>query len=88
MRPSRILPALLLAFGLVVAANAQAQSCNENCNGSAGTGQDQCFCDNVCATFGDCCADVCVECGLHCGPDPAAPRPSAASSAVDRRSTM
>jgi hypothetical protein len=34
--------------------------CAGFCNGKAAAG---CYCDNECAKYGDCCADVCDACG-------------------------
>ena len=38
--------------------------CAGKCGGSVGT---LCYCDNLCASIGDCCADACKYCGYGCG---------------------
>jgi hypothetical protein len=42
----------------------QAGSCAGSCGGETAGG---CWCDEQCVGYGDCCADVCAQCGLHCG---------------------
>lgn len=44
-----------------------AGSCADQCGGSSPDGS--CFCDESCASLGDCCADVCDQCSMlgHCG---------------------
>lgn len=47
--------------------------CTGNCGGQGGA---QCYCDNVCHIFGDCCPNACTECPLLPGcPQPAQPCP-------------
>jgi len=41
-------------------------SCQGHCGGNAGN----CWCDNDCEIFGDCCNDACQKCNLNCPPDP------------------
>lgn len=51
-----------LVLGLALAAmpdTASAQSCFNNCGGSAGT----CYCDASCVNYGDCCSDYQTYCG-------------------------
>ncbi|MFP2933593.1 hypothetical protein ACLESO_52325 [Pyxidicoccus sp. 3LG] len=59
---SPVLRIAALTFGLALAAipgTASAQSCIDNCGGSAGT----CYCDASCSDYGDCCADFQSACG-------------------------
>ena len=44
-----------------------AASCVDFCGEEAPAG---CWCDENCASFGDCCDDVCEACDIGCPPDP------------------
>ena len=48
-----------------VAGACQEPTCDGMCGGS-GTG-GSCYCDSLCFGYGDCCADVCVECSGEVG---------------------
>lgn len=37
-------------------------SCDNSCGGSVTVGEQTCWCDDMCATYGDCCTDVATEC--------------------------
>jgi hypothetical protein len=55
------------ASGLCEASEPPAGECAGFCGGKAPSG---CWCDAECAGSGDCCPDVCVECGLSCTCEP------------------
>jgi hypothetical protein len=37
-------------------------SCEGNCGGSASAGDEECWCDDLCTEYGDCCADYAQFC--------------------------
>jgi len=41
-----------------------------SCAGQCGGQADGCFCDAVCQSYGDCCADFCQVCAAECATDP------------------
>jgi len=39
---------------------------NASCEGSCGGQAADCWCDDKCSQYGDCCADICEGCGRGC----------------------
>ena len=48
-----------------------------SCAGACSGGSDNCYCDPVCQSYGDCCPDFCEACPAECATDPCPGIPAA-----------